>query len=605
MTVVEATMMGADRVRAGAAMRWELCLRVRELLETGASIRLSIPLGWTPPSLEQGRGLTTWRVVGRALILGEIVRRRYVQLNVTGGRLRPDDAIIVTYGAGAEGAIAQPWVTDAPSTFDVEVSRDGDGVYVPEVSVPVAVDPGPPAFLHVVVPSAARPGVAAPIRIRVLDEFGNLCPSCSDEARLTDRGVVLIAGGCGAAQVVLPHAGVFRIHAAAPGLRLSGRSNPCRVAADAAVPVWGDPHVHTNLSDGVASPEFALRYGRDVACLDFTAITDHDVEFHHAWFTRRHQRLSDEAWNALAEIMSRYRHAGAFVILRAYEWTGRPYGDRCVYLRSDAGSMHRYERDDAPAPDALWRRLGQAGVNAALVVPHTSASGVMGTDWVDHDADLERLVEVYSMHGASECAGGPVEMANAVPGRHVQDALARGYRVGFVGGGDMHSSQPGNPLLALGPYRTLRYKPGLTAVFAGGLDERSIFDAMRDRRTYATTGARIFLWFTVNDTPVGGDLTVGAGQPVVVRGQIHGTADLAEVVVVRNGQQAYVARPLREDFEFAWEDTQLPRNRTTVYYYLRVIQVDGEVAWSSPIWIAPDGARSTHGMGAWGANTGP
>ncbi|MDR7555205.1 MAG: CehA/McbA family metallohydrolase [Armatimonadota bacterium] len=585
MSAMEATLLGPDRVRAGGQTRVELRLRMREPLEAGASIRLRVPLGWTPPSLEGGAGLTRWHVAGRALVLGEVVRRRHLQLNVTGGRLRPGDEIVVTYGAGPEGATVQPWVTDAPCAFEVEVCRHNERRYGPGGSIPIAVDPGPPAYLHVVAPSGARPGIEVAIRVRVLDAFGNLCQACETDALVAGMHSLRVQRGCGEVHVPFPTAGVYRVDVALRDPDLSGRSNPCRVARDAPAIWWGDPHVHTTLSDGVASPDFALAYGRDVACLDFTAITDHDVEYHHAWFTRRCQRLTDEAWAALAETIGRYRTGGRFAVLRGYEWTGRPYGDRCVYLWSDGSAICRYEPNDAATPAELWQTLRRRAPHQALVVPHTPASGFMGTDWTEHDDELEPLVEIYSMHGASECAGGPAEMIGAVPGRYVRDALARGYRMGFVAGGDMHSSQPGNPVLAVGPYRTLRFKPGLTAVVADRLDERAILDAMRDRRTYATTGARILLQFSVNGVPLGGQLALGADGPVVVHGTIHGTAALAEVAVVRDGAPAYVARPLQEDAEIRWEDPAPVGGGGGSYYYLRAIQVDGEVAWSSPVWV--------------------
>ncbi|MDR7497761.1 MAG: DUF3604 domain-containing protein, partial [Armatimonadota bacterium] len=501
MSALETTLEGTDRVRAGARVPVRLRLRAREPLRAGASIRLATPLGWTPPSLDGGPGQVRWTVDGHAAVLGEVVRRRYVQLNLTGGRLDPGEGIAIAYGGAPDGAAVQPWVTDVPATFEVEVSRDGDGAYVVDSAAAIVVEPGAPAHLHVIAPSGGRPGEQIPVRIRVLDEFGNLCASCSAEALVRGGGAVGIERGCGSAHVVFPRNGVYRVEVAVGGLHLLGRSNPCRITADGQAPWWGDPHVHTVLSDGVGSPAFALRYARDVACLDFTAITDHDVEYHHAWFVRRLQRLSDDAWRGLAETIGRCRVAGRFAVLRAYEWTGRPYGDRCVYLRSDHSPIRRYEPGDAPTLDALWRGLKQIGPDETLVVPHTTASSFMGTDWTEHDGDLEALVEVYSMHGASECPGGPGEMTGAGPGRHVRDALSRGYRLGFVAGGDMHSGQPGNPVLAVGPYRTLRFKPGLTAVFADRLDEGAIFDAMRERRTYATTGARILVWFSVNDVP--------------------------------------------------------------------------------------------------------
>jgi hypothetical protein len=174
-----------------------------------------------------------------------------------------------------------------------------------------------------------------------------------------------------------------------------------------------------------------------------------------------------------------------------------------VYFRSDHAPIHRYEPGDADSAPALFERLRRLGPAAALAVPHTPASSFMGTRWAEHDPELEPLVEIYSMHGASEYAGCPREMIKTVPGQHVQDALARGYRLGFVAAGDTHSSQPGNPLLGFGPYRTLRHKAGLTAVMADRLDEPALFDALRARRVYATTGSRILLDVVVNGAGMG------------------------------------------------------------------------------------------------------
>lgn len=39
---------------------------------------------------------------------------------------------------------------------------------------------------------------------------------------------------------------------------------------------WGDIHAHTKCSDGMGTPEEAISFARDIARLDFAAITDHD-----------------------------------------------------------------------------------------------------------------------------------------------------------------------------------------------------------------------------------------------------------------------------------------------------------------------------------------
>jgi hypothetical protein len=582
-----ATFDVAGPVPAGAQGRWPLVLAVREPLAAGAAIRITIPLGSTPPALEDGPGAIAWQASRRALVLAEIVRRRHVQLNVTGGVLRPGDTLVVTYG-GAGGARIQPWLTDEAALFEVAVDPGGHGRFEVDDVAALPLRPGPPAHLHVVVPSVAAVGHPVRVRVVALDAFGNPCHDVEADVRLRPgvSGHLTLRDGRGELDLVIEAPGVHRLEAEAPGLGLAGRSNPCRVTASPGPrPLWGDPHVHTRISDGAGSPAFALRYARDVSLLDFTAITDHDIEHYHPWFLRSCQRLSDAEWAHLGEEIRAHREPGRFAVLRGYEWTGRPWGDKCVYFRSDAAALRRYEPGDADSAAALFRAL-RAGGPGVLAVPHTPASNFMGTDWAEHDPGIQRLVEVYSMHGCSEYHGCPREMIKTVPGQHVQDALARGYRLGLVAAGDTHSSQPGNPVLDFGPYRTLRHRAGITAVLAGEVSEAAIFDALHDRRTYATTGARILLDFSVNGAGMGREIRAAPGEPVTVRASVHGTGALAEVTIVRDGVAVFTGEPAPdEDLEIQWPDRTATRERPACYY-LRVRQQSGDMAWSSPLWVS-------------------
>jgi hypothetical protein len=582
---LRAAFPAGARAVAGARGRWTIVLGAVQALQAGAAIRVGFPLGSTPPSLEEGPGLVTWRTSGRALVLAEIVRRRHLQLNVTGGILAAGDRVVLEYGGG-DGATIQPWITDDAAAFEVSVDPTGAGTFAVDDVAWLPLDPGPPAVVHAVLPSVAGPGERVRLRLAVLDGFGNLCRDVTARAIVAggvpSRVETVLDGGRGEVEIALAGPGVHRVDVEVPAGGLAGRSNPCRVIAAAGRVYWGDPHVHTRLSDGAGPPAFALAYAREASLLDFTAITDHDLEHYHPWFTRNRQRLSDDEWAHLARLIDAHREPGRFAILRAYEWTGRPWGDKCVYFRSDGAPIHRYEPGDADSAPALFERLRRLGPGAALAVPHTPASNFMGTRWAQHDPEIEPLVEIYSMHGASEHAGCPREMIKTVPGQHVQDALARGYRLGFVAAGDTHSSQPGNPVLGFGPYRTLRHRAGITAVMADRLDEATLFDALRARRTYATTGSRILLDVVANGAGMGQAVRSG-GAALSLTARVHGTDVLEEVAVVRDGKPVHVLTPGREDCEIAWRDDGGPPD--TGYCYLRVRQRDGEMAWSSPVWV--------------------
>jgi len=75
--------------------------------------------------------------------------------------------------------------------------------------------------------------------------------------------------------------------------------------------------------------------------------------------------------------------------------------------------------------------------------------------------------------------------------------------------------------------------------------------------------------------------------------RVIGTAALRSVEVVRNGHVmggvTGLGRTPVSEVSFALQDP-LVNGKTSAYYYVRVVQEDGEMAWSSPIWVdAPPG----------------
>ena len=110
----------------------------------------------------------------------------------------------------------------------------------------------------------------------------------------------------------------------------------------------------------------------------------------------------------------------------------------------------------------------------------------------------------------------------------------------------------------------------------------------------------MLLQFQVNGYEMGRLVEVGPEhrdilQERVVGVKICGTAPIDSIEIVRNNIEVCTYRGEGEDVDFQWSDQQdlsriaLPRpmrgGALTCYYFLRVIQTNGEIAWSSPVWF--------------------
>jgi hypothetical protein len=167
----------------------------------------------------------------------------------------------------------------------------------------------------------------------------------------------------------------------------------------------------------------------------------------------------------------------------------------------------------------------------------------------------------------------------------VQDALALGFRLGFVGGTDNHYAQPGSARCPKGgvDFRD-RVTGGLTAVLAPALTREAVFAALRARRCYATTGARMILDVRVDGHGMGEAFETAADR-VRLTARVAGDGPLARLDVIRNGELAHRHRATGRSEEFAIT-LPLPAAGETTYVYLRAVQRDGQIGWSSPVWAS-------------------
>ena len=64
---------------------------------------------------------------------------------------------------------------------------------------------------------------------------------------------------------------------------------------------------------------------------------------------------------------------------------------------------------------------------------------------------------------------------------------------------------------------------------------------------------------------------------------VVGTAAILQIDIIKNNRFVHTRQNLGREVSFTFVDNELAPGES--YYYVRVIQVDDQIAWSSPIWV--------------------
>jgi hypothetical protein len=319
-----------------------------------------------------------------------------------------------------------------------------------------------------------------------------------------------------------------------------------------------------------------------VAGLDFCAVTNG---------VRR--------WEEDGAIIEAHNEPGEFATMRAVE-IGFATGHKNAYFADVEGAPPA-----TGSPEALFASL--QGRQAMAIPHHTSVHSESSyrTYWTEHDfgthdPTFERLIEITQDRGSMERE----EVAGNVyfPGRgsSVWSALQRGMKVGFVGGTDNHRGQPGepgSPLSGLDPDEVV--VGGLTAVLADELTREAIWEALYARRCYATQGQRTLLDFALGEWPMGSVIPAEQAEALsaerALRCRFQGHRPIVAAEVVRSDGATFTVWAGDGEPGVALTDETIAdsqplrdvgRAGDAVFYYLRVTEADGRMAWSSPIWLA-------------------
>jgi hypothetical protein len=326
------------------------------------------------------------------------------------------------------------------------------------------------------------------------------------------------------------------------------------------VTLFGDIHQHSAHSDGCGAAAEPYLRARDVYGDDFAALSDHESFLG--------KRIGPGEWGLLRAVADRFDEPGRFVALHAYEWTGRMHpgpGHKVVYPVSAA---HRIvSRDAEPTGQGLLAALRDEG---AIAVPHHV--GWTGADEAAHDEALQPVWEICSCHGCYLSEGHVLGQRGALVDQMIESVLRRGRRFGFIACSDGHGLLHHH---GVGRKRD-PFRCGLTAVLAHERSREGVLEAIRARRCYATSGVPIFLDVRANDVhPMGASV---AAPRASMRVRASGATRLTELALV--GPHGVIAR-----VEPGTHEGTLEASTDAPWSYARVVQQDGEMAWSSPIFL--------------------
>ena len=326
---------------------------------------------------------------------------------------------------------------------------------------------------------------------------------------------------------------------------------------------FGQLHAHTNLSDGTGSVEEAFDHASKVENLDFFAVTDHSDSFDNAdaGAIDTDGASISTGWAAGKQAAASVTN-GNFVGLFGFEMTW-PEDKQLGHISTfnTPGWQTRDQEDFENVPTAL-ENYYKALTTVPGSVSQFNHPDIIHGDFerFDHyspqyDAVIS-LLEVAGEDGVVDCA-------------YYDLALDKGWHVAPTNNQNNHNGQWGDASRAR------------TVILAETLTEEALYDAMKDRRVYATQDSDLTVYYTLNGAVMGSILPKSEEAEITVFLSDPTDEAIGNVEVVTDGGAVLVSEYVGTPSQVLELSVSSGHN----YYYLRITQPDGDVAVTAPVWM--------------------
>ncbi len=349
---------------------------------------------------------------------------------------------------------------------------------------------------------------------------------------------------------------------------------------------FGQLHSHTTYSDGSGSLDDALNFINKINKtdnVDFVAFTDHSNYFdtktevnpeaslyNKSLMTSGSQKLWSEYKSKIANFNASSENRGV-IALGGFEmtWSSGPghintWNTEGIVSRNNTTLNNK--TNDA-GMKAYYTLLSQPeGANTVSQFNHPGTTFGTFSDFAYWDPEIDTritLVEVGNGEGAIG-SGGYFPSYN-----YYTMALDKGWHVAPTNNQDNHKGKWGTA------------NDARDVIISDSFTEQGIYDALKDRKVYATEDKNLEINYTLNDELMG-TIIKDVPESLNLKVSVSDADDAIQKaeVIANSGRIVY-----------SWDvNAQSKELSTTLkpdysYYYIRVTQMDGDIAVTAPVWV--------------------
>ena len=503
------------------------------------------------------------------------------------------------------GLVKCQTVSQRRRTFSLSVDPSGKGNYEDPEIFSMDVRGGELANIRILSPSFVTKNKRFDVIVRFEDIYGNLTNNAPEDTlielshehlreNLKWKLFVPETGFISLPNLYFNEEGVYTIQLTNTKTKKVFRSPPIRCFAENNKHLyWGLLHGESDRFDSTENIENCLRHFRDDKAFNFYGTSPFESQ----------EETSNDMWKLITQNVTEFDEDDRFISFLGFQWSGDAKSEglrHIVYMKDNKPILRKKDLKS----NTLKKIYKSASPKEFISIPSFSMAKGLEYNFDDFDPEFERAVEIYNSWGSSECTkkeGNPRPISTSGASGFqesmegsIQKALQKNYRFGFVAGG----------LDDRGVYSDLyestqeQYSPGLTAISAPVHTREALLEAIYQRSCYATTGERIIVGLNLSGVLMGCETNTAHKQGLLINrhlsGYVAGTTKLLSVEIIRNGKVIKKYEPDDYHLDFTFDD-YTPLEKVCIdakdkkppfaYYYIRVIQEDGHMAWSSPIWV--------------------